>query len=781
MRKKSIVTKLTVLFLAAAVSITVTGCGTKGQSETGTQASTAEEKQSDAGQEEIADNNGMGRYVESTVFEGDYWDRLGTQALQDGRMVFVNSMTGQRFVSKDGGDTWEVEESEVFAAFTEEHYPISTAISEDGTLALICMDHQEGASENSVDYDYNLYLYHTDDTTEQISIELPDADSNLDEAAFDDQGNLYVFARGCRYIYKVDISDGTAEKLTELQDVCWLMYCKDNILMCVCSDKLFLYDLEKKSFIEDETLDHFIEEIHSDMSWTGAGYETYAFLGADHMVYVAGEKGLYRHVIGGSVVEQVIDGGLSLLGAPSHLVMAMMVNDQNEFITAYSDGKFVKSVYDATVPTVPDDKITVYSLNDDDMVRQTITAYQTQYPDFYIEYQIGMDEGGVTREDALKKLNTQLLSGGGPDVIMLDGMNIDTYAEKGVLMDLTDVVNEVNQSEGLYMNLVENMQSDDRIYAVPTEFGMPIIIGRKEYVDNISDYKSLADMLEKAREEYPDKNLLTVCSAKGIMKRSTAICAPSWKDNKGQLDTQRIKEYLEQTKRLYDVQMNGTPQEQIEMYQQRIAADESGENYEDSKYFVMANEMSYLLREFPFTYGQIITAYNYQSMLSVPRVKGFDDTVFRPLNGQSSNVYQPLSIAGINTATKNPDAAKQFLRMMLGTSVQGTIEFGMPMNKKALAVRYEYDESELDEGGAQSAVSFSDADGLAFGYDIFPVDQEGIAQLEAWIAALNTPYLCDTVLEDAVYTQGAKYLEGTQDIDAAVKAIADSVGIYLYE
>ena len=53
--------------------------------------------------------------------------------------------------------------------------------------------------------------------------------------------------------------------------------------------------------------------------------------------------------------------------------------------------------------------------------------------------------------------------------------------------------------------------------------------------------------------------------------------------------------------------------------------------------------------------------------------------------------------------------------------------------------------------------------------------------MESWIAQLDTPYLSDTVLESAVYAEGAKYLEGTQDIDAAVKAIADSVELYLYE
>lgn len=786
MRKKSMFMfkKLTALLVAAAVSVTAAGCGTKVQpdSEAGTQAAITEENPSDTSQDDMDDKNGMGRYVESTVYEGEYWDRVDARTLDDGRMMFVNSATARRFVSADHGNTWEVEEGGALAAFTDSRYPAATAVATDGTLAIVCMELPEGAPEDSVDYSYNLYLYHTDDTAEQIPVELPDADSHLSEVVFDSEGNLYAFAAGCRDIYQIDINEGTADKLAEIPDSIRRMQCDEGILMCAGGEKIYLYDLEKKSFVEDETLDSFIEETHSDMSWTGSGYTSYPFLGKDNTVYIAGEKGLYRHVIGGSAVEQVIDGGLSSLGAPSHIIMAMTENDRNEFLTVYSDGKFVKFTYDATVPAVPNDKITVYSLTDDEMVRQTIASYQTQYPDFYIEYQIGMDEGGITREDALKKLNTQLLGGDGPDVIMLDGMNIDTYAQKGVLMDLTDIVDEADQSEGLYRNLIDSLKSDDKIYAVPTIFGIPVIAGKAEYVDNISDYKSLADMLEKAREAYPDKNLLTVCSATGIMKRTAAVCAPSWKDENGQLDTQQIREYLEQSKRLYDAQMNGTPGEQIEMYQLHYMSNgENGRGYEDDKYFQMANDMPYLTKECPFFYGQIITSYIYQSMLSVPRVDGFDGTAIRLWNGQSSNVYQPLSIAGINAATKVPDAAKQFLRMMLGTTVQGTMEFGMPVNRKAMAAKYAYDESELGENGAQSSVVFSDEDGLAFGYDIYPVDQEGVARLEEWIAALDTPYLTDFVLEDAVYAQGAKYLEGEQDIDAAVKAIADSVEIYLYE
>ena len=79
-------------------------------------------------------------------------------------------------------------------------------------------------------------------------------------------------------------------------------------------------------------------------------------------------------------MEQVIDGSLSSLGDPTYSILAMTMNDKNEFLAAYNGGKIVKFTYDATVPSVPNDKITVYSLSEDDLVKQTISAYQTQYP-----------------------------------------------------------------------------------------------------------------------------------------------------------------------------------------------------------------------------------------------------------------------------------------------------------------------------------------------------------------------------------------------------------------
>lgn len=78
-------------------------------------------------------------------------------------------------------------------------------------------------------------------------------------------------------------------------------------------------------------------------------------------------------------------------------------------------------------------------------------------------------------------------------------------------------------------------------------------------------------------------------------------------------------------------------------------------------------------------------------------------------------------------------------------------------------------------------MDFSMRDGKSLDYTVYPINQDGIDKLESWIAQFYTSYLSETILESAVYAEGAKYLEGALDIDAAVKAIADSVEIYLYE
>ena len=79
---------------------------------------------------------------------------------------------------------------------------------------------------------------------------------------------------------------------------------------------------------------------------------------------------------------------------------------------------------------------------------------QREHTDVYISYEIGCaGEEGFNWEDALKSLSTQLLAGKGPDVLDLTGLPWESYAEKGVLLDLSGDLAELSADGELLENI----------------------------------------------------------------------------------------------------------------------------------------------------------------------------------------------------------------------------------------------------------------------------------------------------------------------------------------
>ena len=85
--------------------------------------------------------------------------------------------------------------------------------------------------------------------------------------------------------------------------------------------------------------------------------------------------------------------------------------------------------------------------------------------------EIGMSgEDSVTVSDALRTLNTDIMAGKGPDILILDGMPVENYIQKGLLEDITDTVESADQEDGLFENIMKTYERDDKIYAVPLGF-----------------------------------------------------------------------------------------------------------------------------------------------------------------------------------------------------------------------------------------------------------------------------------------------------------------------
>ena len=172
---------------------------------------------------------------------------------------------------------------------------------------------------------------------------------------------------------------------------------------------VIFYDTENEMLAsEDQVLHDFIADTVGNEigSYSDAFCMVMAEGEEENSIYLACQNGLYRHVIGGTTVEQVVDGSLSSMGNPMMMLAGMAVLPDNVFMVLYSDGTLCRYVYNPDIPTVPEEQVSIYSLSENYAIRQAVSLFQKQHPEVYIRYEIGLSTGsGMTSEDAIKNLN----------------------------------------------------------------------------------------------------------------------------------------------------------------------------------------------------------------------------------------------------------------------------------------------------------------------------------------------------------------------------------------
>lgn len=544
-----------------------------------------------------------------------------------------------------------------------------------------------------------------------------------------------------------------------------------------------IYDMEAGEYLEDPVLEDFVEENYSDSSSEGF-YDMFLFSGGDDILYIAGDKGLYRHVLGGGAVEQVIDGSLSSFSNPAADIADMAVLEDNEFLAVFTNGKLVRYVYDPDIPTVPVGQLRVYSLEERPTARQIINLYQMAHPAVYVEYEVGMGErNSVTREDALKRLNTQILAGEGPDVLILDNMPIDSYIEKGLLADLSPLLNEMSGENGIFENVKNAFMTDGHIYTVPCELQLPFILGRGKDTAQMKDLEGIADTVENMRRSNPGKNLLEIASAKGIMRMFSLISAPAWRTESGEIDSEAISDYLIQTKRIYDAQMDGLPERAIEDWQELsdYYVEDFGKPIEDTVYIrTYAGELQFMGDVRKCAMGSLSSWYGYSRAISAWTTDGFEDCEIIPMNGQCENVFWARTMLGINAVSENAGMAEDFLRTALDKENQMGLPGGMPVTREGLLADLEGSKSR-SQSGIFGSVAASNAEGTCVSLTIrFPEDDE-VEFLVNWIESADTVYIEDAAFEEAVYEEGVAYINEEKSLESAVDGIEKKLAIYLAE
>ena len=399
--------------------------------------------------------------------------------------------------SRDGGNTWTDPRDLHKELFPGEKMkePVSAALCSDG--GIFSLWYGEDAA----------YYQSADGEKREIPLaEYAGNGMEIYDAAFTASGSVILMGQDA--IYEISVKDGSLLRTYEKGNTILDFGIVGNRLVVFVNDTIHYYDTETGEPLTDEPV--LTEELclKKDQSETEtASSHSVVMTGSDEdgILYV-NRGGMYLYYPGGTMVEQLFEGQETSVGLPETGLMDVETDEEGRVYLAASDvssekpkGKIYCYQFDGEA-SVAETELEIYTLLTDPYIEQAAVMFQKEHPEIRIEIQEGMTgKDGVTATDAIKNLNTEIMAGEGPDVMLLDGLLEEDYIEKGMLEDISGIV----ESAGILENIRDvYTEEDGAVYRMPLRFGIPMIAGKAEDVDMVDDLASLKDMVKKHKADF---------------------------------------------------------------------------------------------------------------------------------------------------------------------------------------------------------------------------------------------------------------------------------------
>lgn len=479
-------------------------------------------------------------------------------------------------------------------------------------------------------------------------------------------------------------------------------------------EKAYWFDLKAKTLMDqEEELDAFLAGLVQEdgsIYFTGGNYLFLSALGEDGTLYLACEKGLYSYSRQEGEMKLLMEGALSALGDPSEALVGMLW-ENGEFLLMFGNS-LSRISYDANLPSVPEKKLSVYSLERNSILQQAVSVYQKAHPEVLVRYETGMDgNSGQTREDAVKTLNTRLMAGEGPDVMLLDGLPFASYVEKGMLAELDGLYQEISQKEPLFENIALSLMEQGKLCAIPAAFRIPLIFGDGETVQGLSDLASMADATESLREKQEQGSILAAYVPEVLLAQLAPSCAPSWRDEGGNINEEAVREFFTQAKRMYDAEAAGLTEADQENYRSTyVGSDQGTAGYLEAGVNLAWSVVESLSRDRALTTGELSTvSMDYCTVISLSRIQ--PDFTFRSAPGQAENTFRAEEVVGISTLTKERELAEDFVKTLLSDQVMSKVTEAFPVNRESFRKGFETQDRELTETEAFGMIGVAKEDG----------------------------------------------------------------------
>ena len=695
----------------------------------------------------------MGRFVEKEL------ELPGSPSLEkgilcrgkDGALVVLDLENALRWDSADGGDTWQ-EAPLAWLAELEEK-PSAADCAPDGTIWAA---------------DRKGKLYRVSPEGEVTGVKVAALDQSGGENRFVSAQLTALSAERVYIDYSVfEIQDGSASALGEGAQICdgqgnLIADLGDMYRAAASGDTLYVRDHTKGCQAVD------IETGATRETMDGAGLFAEQVLGMaalDGELYFLDSTGLRKIPFGGNLPQVLLEGGAFTFGDPTMSVEGLQVLS-GECIVMLLQSSSGRALYrykfDSTVPSQAAATLRVWSLEDHEMLRLAVRQYHREHPEVDVNLEIALPEGtGQTAEDAIRALNTELLNGQGPDVLMLDGLPAESLAKNGMLADLSGLVDP----EAFEPVFVEPFRTEGKLCMVPAQFALPLLAGSSALLDQAQDLEQLATLMaagpapwpvgpngEGLFEKHPaeQRPVLYFDTLRNAFDLRWAASAPAVLAEDGAADDAAFRRFAGAM-----ATIDG-----------RYGLAAKGDQASSGAWGASVGNITYTLGSEMFSYitggAQLGCMLLENTFAATYAVKGGPEGPgeARPFPGLEGSAYVPQVVAGVNSAGSHQAEAGDFVKTLLGSEVQNTLlETGMPTTRAGFA--------------AQLAALA----GMLNSVDL----NRSLYDPTTLLKQLTGPMLAPSAVTEAAFEAVKALCEGSVDLDGAAAQFEQAVGLYLAE
>lgn len=651
-------------------------------------------------------------------------------------------------IKTDGTDLQELGQIDI----DTDSYINYLLVSKDGGIHLLLGTYDEKSQKSSYEIasvDESGKITDKQDITDLLGI----TDQNYLSKAMMDSKDRYVFTTDQNII----VLDQSFKKICEMKPessyVESIALTKDGDIVVGDSSgddgaKVQVLDVEQQKWGDTYKMD-FNYFNNGDALMNGSG---------DYDFYYKDDSGIYGYQLASKKGTKLMDFVASNVTSDASYFI-LPIDAETMIGTSWQDSGSKLTLYKKVDPSSIKDKttITVGAMYLDDNVKRAAIDFNKKNDQYQIELKDYSSE-----EDPETKMNADIIAGNVPDIICLNGVSVDQYAEKGILEDLSTFYEKDQDisKDDLIPSVEKAMEIDGKLYFVSPSFTISTLIASAKDVGTESgwtmdDLKKLLKEKSDARPFYSENKNDTLYS----FITSNINDFVDWSTGECSFDSQDFKDILEISNQGKNEEMDYSEDSPSEP-----SLVKSGKVLFTSGFGVDMESVELYEK----MYNGDITFIGYPN---------------KDKNGSYFSFDMPM---GIYSKSKVKDAAWEFVKMFMSLEFQGGQDtiysnptrqdaFDMLVKRKTATKKYK-DELGNEVEPLQSGYGWDDLN-----IDIGPLSDE---QAQKYIDLVNSTTKTsdyNTEITNIITEEAKAYFAGQKSLDETADIIQNRVKTYVNE